>query len=384
MAVSQTVVDKTGTLPTTAGEIIFTTTGGIWIRLAAGTAGQVLQSNGVASPTWVTPASSTPAVIFDGGATTKNVRTDRPANQSSIDNTVDGVNNFGSDTVGTNGIGASEYSAILGGDQAKIGGASDLSTICGGEANSVGDTSPGNSIGGGGSNSVADGSALNTIAGGENNTVGNSGGGVVADHAAICGGQGNKISSIGFTQFAFIGGGEANLVDGDHAVIGSGSGNKITGRFGAILGGLNGAAIRFGQEAFAPSMLSTPGDMQWSRYQVFGTDSTGGGVALTSAFGTDQFVLEDGHAYIVKATCIANRQGAAGRAAFVHTLLVHASAGAAVIDSDNTDLSIPNGTAYAIAYTAVGANIVATFTGTAAQTVAALVSFEFSELGGGA
>lgn len=56
------------------------------------------------------------AVIFDGGAP-KNLRSDRPLNQSPIDNLQDGIVNLGSDTTGlTLGVTAS-FATNLGGDQ---------------------------------------------------------------------------------------------------------------------------------------------------------------------------------------------------------------------------------------------------------------------------
>jgi len=74
------------------------------------------------------------AVIFDGGTTTQNIRSDRSANQSHIDNTKDGIVNLSSNTNGLLLFGAEgNYSTIGGGDQNVAQG--DYSTIPGGLSN---------------------------------------------------------------------------------------------------------------------------------------------------------------------------------------------------------------------------------------------------------
>lgn len=49
---SRTFADLTSIVPKTIGDILYAATSGVWTRLAAGTAGQVLRSNGAAAPVW--------------------------------------------------------------------------------------------------------------------------------------------------------------------------------------------------------------------------------------------------------------------------------------------------------------------------------------------
>lgn len=68
-----------------------------------------------------TLTSSQGVVIFDGGVITRNVRSNRPANQSSIDNAKIGITNLGSDTGGAGGA-IGNYSCIPGGDRCSASG----------------------------------------------------------------------------------------------------------------------------------------------------------------------------------------------------------------------------------------------------------------------
>ena len=70
------------------------------------------------------------AVIFDGGTTTPNIRSDRGADQSPIDNTKDGITNLGSDTSHITAGATGNYSTITGGDSNVASG--DYSTADGG------------------------------------------------------------------------------------------------------------------------------------------------------------------------------------------------------------------------------------------------------------
>ena len=60
----------TGTATTTAGDILYGgTTSNTWAKLAAGTAGQLLQTNGAAAPSWVNAPTFTGVSSFSAGTT---------------------------------------------------------------------------------------------------------------------------------------------------------------------------------------------------------------------------------------------------------------------------------------------------------------------------
>ena len=60
----------TGTVTTTAGDILYGgTTSNTWAKLAAGTAGQLLQTNGAAAPSWVNAPTFTGVSSFSAGST---------------------------------------------------------------------------------------------------------------------------------------------------------------------------------------------------------------------------------------------------------------------------------------------------------------------------
>ena len=60
----------TGTATVTTGDILYGgTTSNTWAKLAAGTAGQLLQTNGAAAPSWVNAPTFTGVSSFDGGST---------------------------------------------------------------------------------------------------------------------------------------------------------------------------------------------------------------------------------------------------------------------------------------------------------------------------
>ncbi len=145
--------------------------------------------------------------------------------------------------------------------------------------------------------------------------------------------------------------------------------------------GRQSTSVRIGQEAWSGGQFAAVGDAQWSKYQVKGTSTNGSAAALVD-LGGNNLTLENGKCYAVKATTIAGRTDAAGRAMFIHDLLVHCTTGTAVIDNDNATLAVANGTAWTVAYTAVTNTILCTFTGTAAQTIRGVTTYEWTEIGG--
>jgi hypothetical protein len=73
---------------------------------------------------------------------------------------------------------------------------------------------------------------------------------------------------------------------------------------------------------------------------------------------------------------------------FIHTILAHVFPGSSpylFIDSDTTTLSVPNGEAWTIAFSAFTATdlprIRATFTGTSGHSVNVAVTYEWTEIG---
>lgn len=399
-------------------------------------------------------ASDVDAVVFDGGNTSKNIRSDRVDTQSPIDNTKNGIVDLGSDTVGTSTGVASNYSAILGGDQNNV--TADFSLITGGLQNTiVPDTFSGHTganystIVGGRNNSVI--SALSFIGGGNNNTItggeGNSspegnyilggfnnsillgascnilggytnliGGSEVSTRgSAIGGGANNSIqpgasssfigggysNSIGASSSnSTIGGGSGNFITTTSGTIGGGNSNQVNGQFGCVPGGISNTAqgaysfacgiaanaARLSQWTYSGSgVFSVVGDNpQYSKFFVKGQTSGATPLILSA----DQITpvslnLQNGVAYMIRAHCLANRVGVANRAMFINTLLAHCTSSTATIDSNTATLAVANGTAWTIAYTTSGANIIATFTGTSGQTVKATVYYEFVEIPGG-
>lgn len=212
----------------------------------------------IAADAYVTGQGITPppvpggggAVIFDGG-TPKNMRGDRPAGQSPIDNTKDGIVNLASG--GSVGVTASFATAGGGFNPAVI---ADYGTVAGGDTNTV--SGDHGSIGGGQGNLVN--GLHGTIAGGHNCTAGGSngsiGGGVdnatngnsatcsggasnsaVVDFGTVGGGANNACQTGG--DYGTIGGGQGHTITADHGTIAGGNTNTVNGTHGSVAGGQN-------------------------------------------------------------------------------------------------------------------------------------------------
>jgi hypothetical protein len=307
-------------------------------------------------------------------------------------------------------------SVIVGGDSQGISGSSSRAIVAGGVQNFV--------IGGQGcgvfagqNNTAGGGSGLAAVVlGGDLNHATNFSCAVVAGEqnqstaqwSAIIAGNQNVVSGQG----SVIVGGGNNTLSGTTSVILGGSSNAISTASGAVvLGGTNCSAlsnnsatiagtaavaqnthaVAMGNGAsaihasqFAQGFGSLSGvTAQFSRYSVFGQTSGATPLILVDENGSELGLLA-GRAFAVRATCIANRVGVAGRAMFIHTLLVHQSSGTTVIDNDNVTLSVPNGQTWTIVFSANGNALRATFTGTAGQNVNTMVTYEWFEVGGGA
>lgn len=291
------------------------------------------------------PPSGSGAVIFDGGAPSKNARTDRTAGTQAFTlNTKQGITNLGSGTgapgtgvladfgtlAGGNGCTVSGFGATCSGGEgntaggpdatvgggnsnitsnsfATIGGGSgndnrgNASTIAGGEANlCAGDRG---TIGGGHLNVVPLGSTACTVGGGESNTADTT-------HATVAGGQHNTASD----SFGFVGGGEANTASGVCAAVPGGRNNIAAGTY-AISNGAGTEALRVGQRALASnSEIAVPGMRQTSSLVLSG--STPGALPGETAemqFGDtsalQNFLLENGKAYAVEVLASVTKSG---------------------------------------------------------------------------
>jgi hypothetical protein len=178
------------------------------------------------------------AVIFDGGTTSQNARTNRAAHQSPIDNTKNGIINLGSDTTNiTTGVTA-DFGTVLGGDQNIV--TNPYGVVCGGLANSANFNS---FVGGGSTNIVS--SGFGSITGGTNNQVSSGAGHIGGGESNICEGShsiiGGGFTNVAGNDFSTIAGGNTNNAFGQNSFIGGGSGNTIaiSGNGATIAGGLN-------------------------------------------------------------------------------------------------------------------------------------------------
>lgn len=192
---------------------------------------------------------SSPVIIFDLGAASSNIRSNRSVNQSPINNALDGIVNLSSDTSGVSlGI-TSNYSCAVGGDRNAISGdysfvgggynnniISTYSAISGGSTNYVG--SDYGFIGSGLQNTINSGLTRSSIISGSNHTInGNYGligmgdlNAINGDNNTIISGQTNQINNVsGSPNYSTIGGGNTNVIDGlgDYNTITNGNLNNI-------------------------------------------------------------------------------------------------------------------------------------------------------------
>lgn len=157
------------------------------------------------------PPVDADAVIFDDSVpgTNSNIRSDRAANQSPIDNTQSQITNLGSQDGLWNGT--------------AYGATGVASTIGGGDDNSAGPVGY-ETVGGGAGNTASGDSAV--VGGGFSNQA-------IADQATVSGGDSNIAQGARST----IAGGFENQAFADSSAIGGGETNIIIGFAGAIPGG---------------------------------------------------------------------------------------------------------------------------------------------------
>lgn len=309
-----------------------------------------------------------------------------------------------------NSIGLANYCAVVSGSANFIQhspsqGPPDTSTILGGRDNTMSQPGSFNSIIGGENNNLT-GSSSSFIAG-RNSSIGGSVGCFLAGHnnsmngatwSIIAGGIQNSV--VGFSCGTLAGqNNTAGSVGGAGAVVLGGDQCSASGNFSAVICGEQSSAtadysFAIGYHAFASRVGQIAHGLgpqfgfgsgfagQFSNYLVGGSTNSSTPIILSDQ-GGGQLTLENGKTYAIKATCIATRVGVSGRFMFIHTLLAHATAGTAVIDNDNLTLSVPNGQPWTITYSVSANAIVATFTPNVNESINVVVTYEFSEVGGG-
>lgn len=371
--------------------------------------GDVLVWNGIA---WSPTTQDSSIIIFDGGSPSENIRSNRAFVQAQIDNSKQGIVNFSSNTGATTlntiipGV-FGNFASILSGDMNQVN--SDYSIIVGGLGNRILANKNYGIIIGGKDNSLdepdRDTDLYCTIIGGENNNIT---GGI--SYAFIGGGYNNSITG----ESAVILSGNDNIADGGNSIIIGGFNNEANGTTSVIVGGdhcstsgagsvtiggqynsasgnysmvsgIKGTATRYAQYTHSIGYKNdTLGNAQFSR--VLAGETAYDGTATTLPVGGQVgLLLENGKAYAIKATCIANRSTAnsqpAGRAMFVDVMLVHVESNLAVIDDTASIASFDNGTGFSIVYTTDDNFLIATFTGgSAGQVVNVLVTYELTEV----
>lgn len=283
------------------------------------------------------------------------------------DNNFDTGNNlvlvFGQDhTVGQN----NQWTVLLGGESSYIGSNIFSSAIISSRHSSINDDASGSGIFAGENNGVTGSSSVvlggvscfanelrsGVLAGGNNNASG--------EASVVLGGYLNDTSGIGSITLA----GEENNASGNYSV--------AMGR--------NGKAIREGQMAHGIGSFSTRS--AFGRVLAYGQAINGDAIVLSPNFN-----LENGYAYALRVTTIANRQSVANRAMWINNLLVYCtSGGVANIANNAATLAVPNGTSWSVGFTTFGNEIVTTFNATGSgggSIVNVTVTYEWVEQGNG-
>lgn len=354
-------------------------------------------------------------VVFDGG-TPKNLRSNRPANQSPIENTANGIVNLSSDTSGTAGGCLSDWTTISGGDAnsaygtgATVGGGrtnvieGDGAVIAGGESNTIGGSPQGNAstIGGGIANSIS--GDDNTIAGGNANSIQ---GDVDATGSTIGGGVDNLARGSGNV----IGGGQSNEIrtaggaDVNTGSILGGNGNRVQANGGVALGGTANTAgatnsTVMGQAAQADNegqvchstRISNNGAIQqFGRAQNWNSSNSSAGVSLSNDESPGLEIVA-GQTMYIRAIFTACRRDAAGMLYNVQNLAVTRDGdgtdpGVTVISTGDSNLAAnpPSAVTYAVDDVSVAprAFLTCTFEGVDGRDYDAMVTYEIFEIRG--
>lgn len=297
------------------------------------------------------------AVIFDGTVNPKNLRSDRLADQSPIDNTKKGIVNFSSDSVGGSLGATNDFATISGGDQGAATGIA--STVTGGAlctASGAWGTTGGSSCTASGSSATAFGASCTA-----------SGTGTVALGAGAIAGPGTAAFACGSNSTAS---GQWAFVSGRNCVA-SGINSTAQGRAAT--------ASRVGQYAY-----NSGGTGQVGRLVLWGSSVNGATVPLQISDAALNFTPASGVAYRMTVNIIANGQNPTNaRAMWAWTALLHGAGGNCVLDKLSIGDTDTNGTAWVATVTASGADLLVQFTGTVGQTVIATCDLSWVEVGGG-
>jgi hypothetical protein len=296
-------------------------------------------------------------VVFDGTVNPKNLRSDRLANQSPIDNTKKGIVNFGSDTVGGSLGATNDLATIGGGDQNAATGIA--ATVPGGAlctASGGWSTAAGSSCTASGASSTAFGASCTA-----------SGTGSVALGAGAVAGPGTAAFACGSNSSAT---GQWSFASGRNCIA-SGINSTAQGRAAT--------ASRVGQYAY-----NSGGTGQVGRLVLWGSSVNGATVPLQISDAGLNFTPASGFAYRLTINIIANGQNPTNaRAMWSWTALLHGAGGNCVLDALSIGDTNTNGTAWAASVTASGADLLVQFTGTVGQTVIATCDLSWVEVGGG-
>ena len=171
----------------------------------------------------------------------------------------------GRPVVGASAVASGDQSVICGGQDNTASGA--RSFVGGGEKNNA--SGQESVIGGGDGNQVD--STQGTIAGGDTNSI--TGGS--ANESSIGGGRLNAITGSGQ---ATISGGIGNAVSSLYGTISGGNTNIVSGIAGAVAGGLQATADKYGQRAFSAGRFAAQADCQQSDliWRIATTTNTAG------------------------------------------------------------------------------------------------------------
>lgn len=283
---------------------------------------------------------------------------------NSFDTGGDQVLVFGEDhTIGQN----NQWTVLIGGESSIIGSNVNASAIVSSRYSSIGDDVNGAGIFAGSNNGVSNYSAVvlggvsgfatglrsGVLAGGNNQASG--------EVAVVLGGYQGNASGIGSIVLA----GSENIASSDNAVSMGSNGNAI--RNGQLSHGVGsfGTRARFGRQILYTTAVN----------------------AAAATMGPSHLNLENGYAYMIRATVVANRVGTSQRACFVNSIFVSCSSGTATLHNSTSEYTQqPNGTSWTTVYTVSGANLICTFTPVGAgggSTVNATVTYEWTELGNG-
>lgn len=349
-------------------------------------------------------------------AGTKNVRGDRPANNSPIETTAQGIVNLSSDTSGTAGGCLSDWTTISGGDAnsaygtgATVGGGrtnvieGDGAVIAGGESNTIGGAPQGNAstIGGGIANSIS--GDDNTIAGGNANSIqgdvdatGSTIGGGVDNLArgsgnVIAGGQSNEIRTAGGADVntGSILGGNGNRVQANGGVALGGASNTANATNSTVMGQAA-QADNEGQVCHSTRISNNGAIQQFGRAQNWNSSNSSAGVSLSNDESPGLEIVA-GQTMYIRAIFTACRRDAAGMLYNVQNLAVTrdgdgTDAGVTVISTGDSNLAAnpPSAVTYAVDDVSVAprAFLTCTFEGVDGRDYDAQVTYEIFEIRG--